>query len=189
MKNKYVAAVVGLLIATAATLMGMVVAKTIVLPQGVTVACGVVLGVGAYLGLYSPGARNTALALLVVVCTGALLLGSSCATMSATEKAQLIDCGEKGAAAAAMQLAPQVGSIIGGQSPNWNADIGDLLVSAGPAALCALDVVISQLETTGNLPTADIGGAGAGGVPKTVSPVVALARANAVKARLNYRVK
>lgn len=187
LKNKYVAGVLALVIAAATTVQTMALAGQAHFPAWLVTAAGIVLGAGALLGLYSPGAR--AASVVVLLLCASLLLTSSCATLGATEKAQLVDCGEKGLATAATQLAPQLGGILAGDSPNWNADAGDLVMAAGSAAFCALEVVIAALEQ-GHLVTADIGGAGAGPAsPTLVSADAALARAYAVKARLNYRVR
>lgn len=143
------------------------------------------------MGLISVGVRKlgSAAPMLLALLCGSLLLSSSCATMSSAEKSQLLDCGEKALAAGATTYAPQVGAIIGGQSPNWNADLGDLLVVAGEAGVCAVEVVIAQFEQ-GHAVTADIGGAGAGPAAAATVPIpVALMRAYSFKVKAGYRVK
>lgn len=187
MKNKWVAAVVGLLIAIAVTLNTMQLGGAAAFPKWLLITANIVLGVAMILNLYTPGARGAA-NLVVLAIAGTLLFSSSCATMSSAEKSQLLNCGEQSVASAATTYAPQVGSILAGQSQNWNADLGDLLVVGGEAAFCALEVVIGNLEQ-GHTLVADVGGAGAGPPGSTAPIAVQLQRAYAVKVKAGYRVK
>lgn len=114
----------------------------------------------------------------------ALALCSGCKTMSAAEKQALIDCGTKAVADQLPTLVPQVTQALDGQTPNWNSDLTTLIMAAGDAGVCALEVVIANLEKQ---PSPILSG---GTAPAERMPAsMALSRAYAYKAAHPYSIK
>jgi hypothetical protein len=178
LKSPYVAGVLAVAIAVAATLQGMIAAGQS-MPKGVGVASAVMLGVATILGLYSPGARKAVVLLLVV---GAALVLPSCSTLSAATKAGLTDCGKQALTAGINVALPKVGGILSGTQQDWAADLEQLALAEGPAVWCAVSVLVASIESGHQVPTADLGGAGIGPGPSVVPLSVVLSRARAVQA-------
>lgn len=93
---------------------------------------------------------------------GSLALGGCAHFDGKAFERKVISCGEK---AVADQLTPdlikQVGGALAGDSVNWDSNLDRLIASAGDAAICALQALISTLES---------GGGGAGIEPAALLP-------------------
>lgn len=173
LKNKWVAGALTLLCVIAAYIM----LNADDFPKYVKNPCGIVLAVGVAAGLWSPGARKAAPMILMVML-------ASCATVTPFEQ-RLIDCATPAVNSEVQSLVPKLTEQFAGENPNWSADVGTLIVAGGAAALCALEVVISELEHSQGVD--NVGGSGAGA--NSIASSVALARAYSVQASHHYRVK
>lgn len=177
LKNKYVASVFAVLCVVA----GYIMFNLEDFPKWVKSPCGIVLALAAVASFYTPGARK---ALVFILLTGTMFTTTACAHLTPYEQ-RLVDCASPAVSSAVPTLVPQITEQLSGGNPNWNADLGSLLVAGGEAALCALTVSIQQLESSQGVD--NVGGAGAGA--GNVAASVALARGYAVQASHHYRVK
>lgn len=108
---------------------------------------------------------------------------TSCKTLSASEKQALIDCGTKAVTDQLPVLIPEVTTALNGATPNWNSNLTTLIIGAGNAGICALEVVIQNMEKSG--PTMTSSNVNAATMPASM----ALARAYAWKAAHPYTIK
>jgi hypothetical protein len=113
----------------------------------------------------------------LVSCVALMFVSTNCALLKPAPQ-QVEACAE--AAIQAQLNAPgglitQVTSILTGQQLNWQAALDALLVAAGPAAVCAVQAVVADLEK-GAVPA--VAGAAMAALPKESLTVGAM-RGNA----------
>jgi hypothetical protein len=113
--------------------------------------------IAAALGIASPGIRTPSnLKLLVVgfLAVGIASSSSGCAWFK-SNSAKLVDCTEQAIARQLPALVPEVSKALNGDALDYDGDMNRVILAAGDAGVCALQLVIATIES-------GKGGAGAG---------------------------
>lgn len=123
--------------------------------KALQVALAITTAIAAVLGIASPGLRRAA---VVLLCLAPMALGG-CIHLKPGADKQMVKCGTDAMQAQAAAVLPDVAKAIGGSAVDWQPQLDELVARVGGAALCALAVLVANLEVGG--------GAGAGVVPST----------------------
>jgi hypothetical protein len=111
----------------------------------VTVLGIVVAALAPALGIASPGLRRAA---LVLLCLAPLTL-TGCLHLKPGADAKLIACGTDALQSEVAAVMPSVAEALQGTAVDWQHQLDVVVAKAGSAALCALAVLVTNLEVGG----------------------------------------